>query len=126
MVDILCQKLGTSHAFIIYPAQQTGHVHTKAEYTINTNDVSASNAVREISTWDTHRYTNSERDKLAHAQGSRKYFFVIQQGRRDLHDGPDEDRIGARTDRIEAAIENCLDPGRGQDPWNDSFAFWNR
>ncbi len=136
MVDILCQELGTSHTFIIYPAQRTGHVHTVAEYTLNTNLVTASNAVREIATWDLYSYNNSVRDDLANDQGSRKYFFVIQQGRRDLEPKGGEseeelkkirrERIGARKDRIQAAIENCLDPGEGEDPWGSSFAFWNK
>ena len=126
MVDILCQKLGSSHTFIIYPAQRTGHVHTVAEYALNTDNVTAGNAVREVATWDTYGYDNDERNKLAHGQGSRKYFFVIQQGRRDLHNGDVRNRISARTNRIQAAIENCLDPDRGQEPWNSSFAFWNK
>ena len=33
MVDLLASQLGGSKKLIIYPAQQTGHVHTAAEYT---------------------------------------------------------------------------------------------
>ena len=54
LVDILAGKLGSSRNLIIYPAQRTG-----AEYSINTDLVTASNAIREISTWDLHEYTNS-------------------------------------------------------------------
>ena len=65
MVEILAQKLGTSHTLIIYPAHREDcHVGTGAEYTIRTN-------------------------------------------------------------RIKAAVENCLNPGEGSDPWQGSFAFWN-
>ncbi len=125
MVKLLASELPSGKTLIIYPAQQTGHVHTAAEYTLNTDQVTAANAVREITTWDTHDYDNARRNAMAAAQGSRKYLFVIQQGRRDLP-SPPEDRIGARTQRIQGNIENCLDPGQGQDPWNNSFAFWNR
>ena len=125
MVDLLANELGSSHTLIIYPAQEAGHNHTAAEYTINTHKVTASNAVREIATWDTHGYTNDVRNARAEEQGSRDYFFVIQQGNLSPVDPEDEDYITTRTNRMKGAVENCLDPGRGEDPWEDSFAFWN-
>ena len=127
MVDILAGKLTTSRNLIIYPAQRADRdkgVHTASEYTLNTDLVTASNAIREIATWDTKYYTNSKRNDLAQDQGSRKYFFVIQQGSKDLP-GIGEDRIEPRISRIQGSVENCLDPDKGQNPWQGSFAFWN-
>ena len=48
---------------------------------------------------------------------------MIQQGSKDLP-GDGEDRIEPRINRIQGSVENCLDPGRGRDPWQGSFAFW--
>ncbi len=127
MVDILAGKLGTSHPLIIYPAhREDSHVGTGAEYTIRTNQVTASNAVREIATWDLEGYDNTLRNRLAADQGNRKYFFVIQQGSKDIEDSPAANRINARINRIQSSVENCLDPGgSARDPWQNSFAFWN-
>lgn len=125
MVDIMASKLG-SKPLIIYPAQEAGHNHTAAEYCMDTHKVTASNAVREIATWDTHGYTDTVRNNRAAEQGNRKYFFVIQQGRRTKIDPTHPDHISARSGRIKGNIENCLDPGRGEDPWQDSFALWTK
>ncbi len=35
-----------------------------------------------------------------------------------------EDRIAARTERIQAILEHALDPDQGEDPWQSSVAFW--
>ena len=126
MVNLLANELGSGKTFIIFPAQEAGHNHTAAEYTINTHKVTASNAVREIATWDSHGYTDDVRNARADEQGSRDYFFCIQQGRRTPVDPEDEDHIATRSGRIQAAVENCLDPGRGEDPWEDSFSLWSR
>ena len=131
MVTILAQKLGRSRKLIIYPAQRTGTVHTSAEYTINTDQVTGSNVIREIATWDTHQYTNAVRNSLARGQGSHDYIFALQQAGRDIEDGThpnyhEQDRIFNRKNRVRGIIANCLDPGEGEDPWNDSFAYWNR
>ena len=66
------------------------------------------------------------RNARAAEQGSRKYFFAIQQGRRTKIDPDHEDHISARSGRIKGSIENCLDPDRGQDPWQDSFSLWTK
>ena len=125
MVNLLGSALGSSKNLIIYPAKRADSVHTVSEYTLDTDQVTASNAIREITTWDTSGYTNSFRNGLAAGQGSRKYFFVIQQGTRTPISTDDQDHIDHRINRIEDSIENCLDPGLGQDPWQNSFSFWN-
>ena len=124
MFDILAQKLGGNRKLILYTVQRSPVVYAKSEYAVDFREVTDSRVVGEISTWDLARQTNQNRNDWAAQQGTKPYFFALQQGGDNTDDISDDDHIISRTNRVRNIINNCLDPEGAQDPWDDSFAFW--
>ncbi len=127
MMDILAGKLAGNRKVIFYPVQDGPNlVHAVSEYAVDFSKVTHRNVIGEIGTWDTYNHKIADRNEWAKQQGSRPYFFALQQARDNEEDVADEDHITARTNRVQQTISKCLDPTGAEDPWDDSFAFWNR
>jgi hypothetical protein len=127
MIDLVAGKLPGTRKLIFYPVADGPTLnYARSEYTVDFAKVTHGDVIGEIGTWDLISHTNSDRNGWAKGQGTRPYFMVLQQGNDNTEDISDEDHILARTDRVSGIIGNCLDPSGAEDPWADSFAFWNR
>lgn len=124
--DILAQKMGSSKKLILYAVQRGPIVHARSEIAVDFRNVTNSNVIGEIGTWDLDRQKNSDRNKWAKQQKSQPYFFALQQGDDNTDREDDKDHITQRTRRLPSIISTCLDPSGAEDPWQNSFAFWNR
>ena len=125
MFDILAQKLVSSRKLIVYAVQRSPIVYSQSEYAVDFREVTHSGVIGEIGTWDLIAQTNAHRNGWAQQQGTKPYFFALQQGGDNTHSSSHENHISNRANRMNSIVSTCLDPDGASDPWSGSFTFWS-